>query len=63
MSRITRTTTHLALAEVKRRVKLDPRLWCRQRWLIIYNALAEPKRGCIVSLIGSSWSSGVMRTM
>ena len=28
---------------LKTRLKLDSRSWCRQRWLIIYNALVEPR--------------------
>lgn len=43
MARITRAAAHLPLEEVKARLKLDPRPWCRQRWLIIYNALVEPR--------------------
>jgi transposase len=30
--------------EVKNRLKNDPRPWCRQRWLIIYNALVAPRK-------------------
>jgi len=29
--------------EVKERAKTDKRSWCRQRWLIIYNALVDPR--------------------
>ena len=29
---------------MKHRQKTDPRPWCRQRWLIIYNALVEPRK-------------------
>jgi|SRR5947209_6598111 transposase len=43
MARITRAAAHLPVEEVKTRLKLDPRPWCRQRWLIIYNALVEPR--------------------
>ncbi len=43
MARITRAASHLPVEEVKARLKLDPRPWCRQRWLIIYNALVEPR--------------------
>jgi len=28
---------------VKERAKTDQRYWCRQRWLIIYNALVDPR--------------------
>jgi transposase len=44
MARTTRAAAHLSLEEVKHRLKTDPRPWCRQRWLIIYNALIEPRK-------------------
>ena len=44
MARITRATPHLSPEQVKSRLKTDPRPWCRQRWLIIYNALIEPRK-------------------
>ena len=44
MARVTRAAAHLSLEEVKSRLKNDPRPWCRQRWLIIYNALIEPRK-------------------
>jgi transposase len=43
MARVTRAVAHLSVEEVKHRLKTDPRPWCRQRWLIIYNALIEPR--------------------
>ena len=43
MGRVTRAATHLPADEVKQRAKTDPRYWCRQRWLIIYNALVDPR--------------------
>ena len=44
MPRVTRAAAHLSSEEVKQRLKTDPRPWCRQRWLIIYNALIEPRK-------------------
>ncbi len=44
MARVTKAATHLSVKEVKYRLKTDPRPWCRQRWLIIYNALVEPRK-------------------
>ena len=44
MARITRAAAHLSLEEVKSRLQNDPRPWCRQRWLIIYNALVDPRK-------------------
>jgi transposase len=32
------------LRRVKSRLQNDPRPWCRQRWLIIYNALVDPRK-------------------
>jgi transposase len=43
MSRITRVAPHFSVEEVKERMLYDPRPWCRQRWLIIYNALVDPR--------------------
>ena len=44
MARITRAATHVSLEEVKSHLQSDPRPWCRQRWLIIYNALVDPRK-------------------
>jgi transposase len=44
MARVTHAAEHLSIEEVKHRQKTDPRPWCRQRWLIIYNALIEPRK-------------------
>jgi transposase len=43
MARVTRAAAHLSVEEVKRRLKLDPRPLYRERWLIIYNALIDPR--------------------
>jgi transposase len=40
---MTRAASHLSVEEVKTKLHLDPRPWCRQRWLIIYNALVDPR--------------------
>jgi transposase len=44
VSRVTRAATHLPVEELKRRMQRDPRFWCRQRWLIIYQALIAPRK-------------------
>jgi transposase len=44
MARITRAAAHLTREEVKQRMTSDPRPLYRQRWLIIYNALVEPRK-------------------
>jgi transposase len=43
MARVTHAAPHLPLAEVKNRMRTDPSDDWRQRWLIIYNALVEPR--------------------
>ena len=49
MARITRAAPHLSVEEVKNRLKNDPRPWCRQRWLIIYNALVDPQEAAEIA--------------
>jgi transposase len=44
MARITRAAAHLTREEVKQRMTSDPHPLYRQRWLIIYNALVEPRK-------------------
>jgi hypothetical protein len=43
MARITRAAAHLSVEEVAQRWKHDPRSHRRQRWLIIYQALVDPR--------------------
>jgi len=43
LARMTHATLHLPIAEVKHRMRAEPRADRRQRWLIIYNALVEPR--------------------
>ena len=43
MSRVTKALEHLSVEEVKHRMQSDSRLFYRQRWLIIYNALVDPR--------------------
>src|SRR5947209_11823194 len=49
MARITRAAPHLSAEEVKTRLQLDPRPLCRQRWLIIYNALVDPREASAIA--------------
>jgi transposase len=44
MARVTHAAAHLPVEEVRQRMKADPRAVSRQRWLIIYNALVEPRK-------------------
>jgi transposase len=43
MARITRAASHIAVEEVKERMNNDPDPLYRKRWLIIYNALVDPR--------------------
>jgi hypothetical protein len=43
-TRVTRAAAHYPIEEVKRRMKLDPRSWVRERWGIIYHALMNPRK-------------------
>lgn len=43
MSRVTQANLHLPLEEVKERMQKDPRPMYRKRWMIIYNALVDPR--------------------
>ena len=54
-TRVTRAAAHYPVEEVKRRMKLDPRSWVRERWGIIYLALIRPRKaGEIARDIGVS---------
>ena len=43
MARITRAALHVSVEEVKERMNNDPHPLYRKRWLIIYNALVDPR--------------------
>ncbi len=43
MSRVTKAADHFSVEEVKERMQRDPRQLYRKRWLIIYNALVDPR--------------------
>ena len=43
-TRVTRAAAHIPLEDVKRRMKMDPRSWVRERWGIIYHALMAPRK-------------------
>jgi len=43
MGRITRAKLHVPVEEVKERMNNDPRPLYRRRWMIIYNALVDPR--------------------
>src|SRR2546428_3953910 len=48
--RITRAASHLSVDEVKERMKTERRVWVRQHWWIIYNALVAPRKAQEIAL-------------
>jgi len=44
MSRVTKSSNHLSIAQVKERIKNTKGFWKVQQWLIIYNGLADPRK-------------------
>lgn len=55
MARITRVAPHLTLSEVKQKLDTATKPWLRQRWLVIYTALLDPRTAAeIASQIGVS---------
>jgi transposase len=43
MARVTRVAPHLTLSEVKQKLDTANAPWLRQRWLVIYTALLDPR--------------------
>ena len=43
MARVTRVAPHLMLEEVKQKLDTATKPWLRQRWLVIYTALLDPR--------------------
>lgn len=43
MARVTRVAPHLTLEEVKQKLDTAATPWLRQRWLVIYTALLDPR--------------------
>src|SRR5262245_27481203 len=57
-TRITRAARHLPADEVQKRIQGEQRLWCPQRWEIIYQALTAPRQGeDIAKTVGVSLST------
>lgn len=55
MARVTRVAPHLTLSEVKQKLDAATRPWLRQRWLVIYTALLDPRTAAeIAGQIGVS---------
>jgi len=49
MAGVTRAAAHLSAEEVLQRWKQDPRTHRRQRWLIIYQALVDPREAAQIA--------------
>lgn len=43
MSQVTQAFPHLELERVKQRLKQASKYWERQKWLVIYNAMIDPR--------------------
>ena len=63
MARITRATPHLSIEEVKKLVYQEPRPLYRQRWLIIYNALVDPREASEIAKHGGTTVAMVHRVI
>jgi len=57
MARVTRVAPHLSLDEVKQKLDTATKPWLRQRWLVVYTALLDPRPAAeIAGQIGVSRS-------
>jgi len=43
MARVTRVAPHLTLEQVKQKLHSATSIWLRERWLVIYTAMLEPR--------------------
>lgn len=50
MAQVTQAFPHLDLETVKQRVKLAKSHWEKQKWLVIYNAIADPRTAAEIAL-------------
>lgn len=50
MGQVTQAFSHLDLEMVKQKVKTASRHWERQKWLVIYNAIADPRPAIEIAL-------------
>ena len=50
MSRITRAATHLSVDAVKAKLQVAANVTQRRRWLIVYNALVDPRPASQIAL-------------
>ncbi len=47
MGQVTQACPHLDLETVKQKVKLASSHWDKQKWLVIYNALIDPRTSAL----------------
>lgn len=60
MGQVTQAFPHLGLEAVKHKVKTANKHWQRQKWLVIYNAMIEPRPAADIAMhVGVS--KGFMR--
>ncbi len=50
MGLFTQACSHLGLETVKQKVKLASSYWEKQKWLVIYNALVDPRTSAEIAL-------------
>lgn len=50
MAQVTQAFPHLDLETVKQKVKTALSYWERQKWLVIYNAIADPRTAAEIAL-------------
>lgn len=43
MGRVSQAAPQLSVAQVQQKIKKAPNYWLRQKWLVIYNALIDPR--------------------
>lgn len=43
MARVTRVAPHLTFEQVKQKLHSATSIWLRERWLVIYTAMLEPR--------------------
>jgi transposase len=49
MTPVTRVAPHLTLEQVKQKLHSAPSLWLRERWLVIYTAMLEPRPAQVIA--------------
>jgi hypothetical protein len=50
MGRVSRVVAHLSIEQVKQKLAESQPAWLQQRWLIIYNAMVDPRTAQEIAL-------------